>query len=241
MADTSSAGQSRWGKVADVSERDEELERDTAPQKKARALVKEVGAAVSTTLAPAADRAAQAVRTGARSVERALEDPTAAAASEILSQADLPEIAADDPLLALASRLDREADLHRGLAMRQMARAAWMDRLAAIASVVSLFGVVVLASIAAFRALFALGDALSASLLLGVAALLLFLGAFTAYRVTSKIRAAQLLSAREALARADLSEARLHRIAAVLALRQTDSEVYAATLRALEADTRAAG
>jgi hypothetical protein len=77
--------------------------------------------------------------------------------------------------------------------------------------------------------------------LLGVAALLLLLGAFTAYRVTSKIRAAQVLSAREALARADLSEARLHRLAAVLALRRADPEAYVATLRALEADMRTAG
>ncbi len=240
---TSAAKPSGWGKVPEVADSEDEeapnvvLSAAEKTKERARALAKDV----SGRLGPAAESAGRVMRTGVNSVERALADPTAEAASEILAQADLPEISAQDPLLSLALRLDREADLYRGVAMRQLARAAWMDRLGAIASVVCLVGVVVLASIAAFRALFALGDAISAIMLLGVAALLLLMGVFAVGRATSRIRGSQTQAAREALLRADLAEARLHRIAMVLALRESDEEAYNATLRVLEADTRSAG
>ncbi|MDI1450529.1 hypothetical protein [Polyangium sp. 6x1] len=240
MEETTSAGRGGWGKVASVEDGDVE---PSAPRIKDRAktMARDVGAAIEGRVAPAADRAARAVKSGAGTAMRALEDPTAAQASEILAQADLPSLAGDDPLAELAVRLDREADLHRGIAMRQHARAAWMDRLGAIGAVVALVGVVVLASIAGFRALFAPEGALLASLLLGVGALLLLLGAFSLGRATSRIRASQAQSAREALVRSDLSEARLHRVAALLALRQLDAEAFGRAVQDLERDTRASG
>ncbi|MDI1430885.1 hypothetical protein [Polyangium sorediatum] len=240
MEETTRAERGGWGKVATAEEGDAEPK---APRIKDRAktIARDVGAAIEGRVAPAADRAARAVKSGAGTALRALEDPTAAQASEILAQADLPEVVGEDPLAELAVRLDREADLHRGIAMRQHARAAWMDRLGAIGAVVALVGIVVLASIAGFRALFAPEGALLASLLLGVGALLLLLGVFALARATARIRAGQAQSAREALVRSDLAEARLHRVAALLALRQLDPEAFGRAVQDLERDTRAAG
>jgi len=239
MEETTSAKRSGWGKVARAEEDDAEPK--ARVKERARTIAEDVGAAIEERLAPAADRAAQAMKSGAGTALRALEDPTAKDASEIFAQADLPELAGEDPLAELALRLDREADLHRALALRQLARAAWMDRLGAIGAVVALLGIVVLASIAGFRALFAPDGAVFASILLGVGALLLLLGAFTVARATSRIRASQAQLAREMLARSDLAEARLHRMAALLALRDLDPEAFGATLRDLEKDMRAAG
>ncbi|MRG92759.1 hypothetical protein [Polyangium spumosum] len=237
MEETTSPRRAGWGKVAEVPESDAEPARRVMDR--GRTIARDVGAAIEGRVGPAADRAARAVKSGAGTALRALEDPTAAQVSEILAQADLPALAGEDPLSELALRLDREADLHRGIAMRQLARAAWMDRLGAIGVVVALVGIVVLASIAGFRALFAPDGALHVSLLLGVGALLLLLGASATFRATSRIRGSQAQSAREALARADLAEARLHRVAALLALRELDPEAYAATIRDLERDMRA--
>jgi hypothetical protein len=243
MAETASVKRGGWGKVAAVEpvedgENEVDVEQNGVEKRSARTIARDVGAAIEGRLAPAADRAARAMRTGAASVERALEDPTTSMASEIREQAELPELAGEDPLAELAVRLDREADLYRGMAMQQLARAPWMDRIGVIAAVVSLVGVAVLAAIAAFRALFAPDGAVFASMLLGVGAFLLLLGSWTTGRAAAKLRAGQAQSAREALARADLAEARLHRIAALLALRQADLEGYKAKLKELEADMR---
>ncbi|MDI3289472.1 hypothetical protein [Polyangium sp. 15x6] len=240
MEETTRAERGGWGKVAEVEGDDAEPK---APRIKDRAktLARDVGAAIEGRVAPAADRAAQAVKSGAGTALRALEDPTAFQVSEILAQSDLPTVSGEDPLADLAIRLDREADLHRGIALRQHARAAWMDRLGAIGAVVALVGIVVLAAIAGFRALFAPEGALFVSLLLGVGALLLLLGAFSLGRATARIRASQAQSAREALVRSDLAEARLHRIAALLALRQLDPEAFGKATQDLERDMRASG
>jgi hypothetical protein len=140
----------------------------------------------------------------------------------------------------LGIRLDREADFWRGLAMRELTRAAWMDRLSISSTVVLLVGVLILASIAAFRALVASDAAIHVTILLGVSALLLVLGAITIQRATTKVRQGQLEVARDALVRSDLAESRLHRLAALIEMRTSDPEGYRTALRELEADMRGA-
>jgi hypothetical protein len=218
----------------------ERQDSDVEPRKTARAVMGEVGTAVQNGLAPVASRMGDAVRSSVGSVERALDDPAKSLANEMVEQANLPEIEGEAPLVSLGIRLDREADFWRALAMRQLSRAAWMDRLSISSTVVLLVGVIVLASISAFRALFASDAAVQVTILLGVSALLLVIGAATIQRATAKVRQGQLDVTREALARSDLSEARLHRLAALIEMRTSDPEGYRTALRELEADMRGA-
>jgi len=220
--------------------RTERQDSEEEPKKTARAVIGEVGTAVQNGFAPVADRVGNAVRTGVGSVERALDDPATSQTNEVVEQANLPEISGDAPLVSLSVRLDREADFWRGVSMRQLSRAAWMDRLSISSNVVLLVGIVVLSAIAAFRAMFASDAALHVSALLGVAALLLVMGSMTIQRATAKIRQGQLEVMREALVRSDLAEARIHRLAALIEMRGSDPEEYRKALRELEGDMRGA-
>lgn len=217
-----------------------ESDPESKPQKTARTVIGNVGAAVQNGIGPVADRVGDAVRSGVGTVEKALDDPAKSLAAEMLEQAKLPEIAGEDSLASLGIRLDREADFWRGLALRQLSRAAWMERLSISSTVVLLIGVILLASIGAFRALVASDAAIHVSILLGASALLLVLGAITMQRATSKVRQGQLDVAREALERSDLSESRLHRLAALMEMRASDPEGYRKALHELESDMRGA-
>lgn len=200
------------------------------------------GTALKSEVAPLASRLGTAVERGVTTVGQALEDPADPKGSEVAAQEALPAIEAGAPLASLIIRLDREADLWRGVAMRQLTRAAWMDRIAMLGGVGTFIGLLVLAVIAAFRALFANTTGASGfgvAVLLGVGALLTGGGSFLLSRVSSRIRAGQIEIAREALARADLCELRLHRIGVVLELRSVDAESYKASLGQLESEIRA--
>jgi hypothetical protein len=204
--------------------------------------VKEVGAALQSGVAPVANRLDAAVDRGVSSVGRALEDPGGGLASEVLKQADLPELSADTPLASLGVRLDREADLWRGVAMRQLARASWMERISVSSTVIALVAVLILAAIAAFRALLTGGTGATGggvALLLCVGALLATAGCYLLSRVAWRIRHGQIEVAREALTRADLCELRLHRLAILLEVRVTDVDGYRASLKQLESELRA--
>jgi len=218
----------------------ERSESEGEPRKTARDVIGEVGAAVQNGISPVAGRVGDAVRSGVGSVERALDDPATSQANELVEKANLPEISGDAPLVSLSTRLDREADFWRGISMRQLSRAAWMDRLSISGNVVLLVGIIVLSAISAFRAMFASDAALHVSVLLGVAALLLVMGSITIQRATVKVRQGQLDVMREALARSDLSEARIHRLAALIEMRTSDPEGYRTALRELESDMRGA-
>ncbi|UQA62192.1 hypothetical protein [Polyangium aurulentum] len=236
MSSTSSAGRGGWGRRAAV---DEETPKNGASDSSVRARAAEVGAAIEGKISPVAERAARALESGMSTASRAFEDPaTSAMAAELVAEAELPELGGEDALASLAKRLDRESDLFRGIAMRQLARAAWMDRLGVTGSAVSLVGVVVLAAIAGFRALFAPDGAPLVAVLLGVGAALLLAGAMALGRTTARIRTGQSEAAREALGRADLAEARLHRVAALMEMRRADPERYRTALGELERDIR---
>lgn len=228
-----------WNRLPNMGQ-NESPEPESKPQNSARTVIGNVGAAVQNGIGPMADRVGDAVRSGVGSVEKALDDPAKSLAAEMLEQAKLPEIAGEDSLASLGIRLDREADFWRGLALRQLSRAAWMERLSISSTVVLLIGVILLASIGAFRALVASDAAIHVSILLGASALLLVLGAITMQRATSKVRQGQLDVARDALERSDLSESRLHRLAALMEMRASDPEGYRKALHELESDMRGA-
>lgn len=227
---TTSAG----SETATGSEPDATHDRD--PAARARAIAGEVGTAIRDGIAPVAGKVGAAVRSGMGSVGRALADPSEGAAAEISARADLPELEGEDPIKSIGVRLDREADLWRGAAMQQLARAAWMDRLAGMTTAVLLLGAAVLTAIAGFRALFATEHVGGAATLLAVGAGLLVVCTLAIGRLVSRVRQAQVGVAKDALARADRAEARLHQLAVLLELRAADREGYLAGLRALDLD-----
>jgi hypothetical protein len=185
-----------------------------------------------------ASRVGASVQAGLGKVERALDDPSAEIAGELREQADLPELVADSPLASLAVRLDREADLWRTVALRQQERSAWTGRLTIVGAMAALIGAIALAAIGGFRALLGGGVVGAPPLLLGVSAAILALGTLCTAFVLERSRRGQLEIARSALLRADLAEARLHRIAAVAELRTASPDRYADALAALERDVR---
>jgi len=241
MAQEESAGstQSSWSRPKAGPDGDDGAP-EAPPKRGARAIAKDVSAALSGGLSKGADHVGAAMRTGIGGLEHALADPAQTMSQELLKEADLPEISTNDPIGSIGVRLDREADLWRGVAMRQLARAAFLDRLAVVSTLVVLAGVILLAAIAGFRALFASTHADAVVVLLAVGAVLPMLGVVIVARAVERVRRSQLEVGREALGRADLAEVRLHRLAALLETRNADPEGYAAALRAFERDVRSA-
>ncbi len=201
----------------------------------------EMGGKVAANVRPVADAVSAGVKKGLGKVGDALRvDDAPVVSPELLTQADLPELGEGDPLLSLAKRLDREADFWRGVAMRQLGRAAWTERLGVSSSILLIVGGVVLASIAGFRALFATKGGDSTAMLVGVGLGVLLASAVAVSSIASRLRKGQLESVRDATNRADLAERRIHHIAMLLELRAAGREGYVAALADLESDVRKA-
>lgn len=199
----------------------------------------ELGAKMKANVMPAAGAAVAGMRAGLGKMGDALRgDDAGAVPAELLSQADLPELSQGDALASLALRLDREADFWRGVAMRQLARAAWTERLGVAGSLLLLIGGIVLAAIAAFRALFATAGGTATAMLLGVGLVVLVVAALAIGSLSSRLRRGQLEAVKEALVRTDLAEMRLHRVALLMELRGAGHDSYLAALSGLEADVR---
>lgn len=234
---------STWSRPP-IDERDGGEPESAPPGKlsEARERAAEIGERVKANVLPVAGAVGARVRAGFGKVGDALrEDDAGAIAAELFTQADLPELPPHgDALVALGRRLDREADFWRSVAMRQLARAAWMERLGVSGSVALLIGAVVLASIAGFRALFATKSGTWTAVLVGVGIAVLLLAALAVGRIASRLRQGQLEAGRDAMVRADLAEVRLHRVALLMELRNAGKDGFIAALSELEADVRSA-
>lgn len=201
----------------------------------------QLGGKAIASVSPVATAVGARVRAGLDKVGGALRaeaDEAAQMPAELLSQADLPELSQADALASLAKRLDSEADFWRAVAMRQLARAAWTERLGVTGSLLLLIGGVVLAAIAAFRALFATAGGSATAMLVGVGLAVLLVAAVAVGRLSSKLRQGQIEAVRDALSRADLAEMRLHRIAILMEMRTAARDGYVAALSGLEGDVR---
>ncbi len=223
-------------KPASKSALDEAREKVTEARDKAA----ELGGKAIANVRPVASAVGAGVRAGLGKVGSALRvDDAEAVPSELLTQADLPALSVEDPLVSLASRLDREADFWRGVAMRQLARAAWTERLGMTSSILLLVGGVVLAAIAAFRALVATkGSGNATAMLLGVGLAVLLVAALAVGGLVGRLRRGQMEAVKDATTRADLAELRIHRLALLMELRAAGREGYVAALSDLEADVR---
>jgi hypothetical protein len=145
--------------------------------------------------------------------------PTETDLQPLMSGVDLPELTGGDPIASLALRLDREADFWRGLALRSLVRVGWADRIAQGVGLLVVVGALALAVVAAVGALFG-ASATERSILVGAAMAMLAAGAGIVGWLTASMRRTHREIAREAFARADLAELRLHRVAVVIALAQ---------------------
>jgi hypothetical protein len=202
----------------------------------ALAAAEEKAKRVRAAVAQGAEEVARHLGKGIRSASRALDAPTGTAVEGLLSDSNLPELAGDDPIAELALRLDREADLWRNLALRNMARLAWADRIAQAVAVVAVACDIALAAVAAIAALFG-GDAAGGRfVLLGTAAAIVVAGALVVNKVSSGIRATQAELAHAALGRAEIAEAKLHRVGIALGWRKVDLARYQEALGRLEHD-----
>ncbi len=184
---------------------------------------------------PLAQDVGNTVQTGLSGVSRELGAPAGADVAALIAEANLPEVAPEDALSSLARRLDREADLWRNLALRELAHVAWANRIAHLASVATMIGVLALATVAALLAFFG-AAAPERSLLLAVGALVLVMGAGAALWLSSSVRKSQREVVRDALVRADLAELRLHRIAVAMAAMAATTDGARTALARLERD-----
>jgi hypothetical protein len=173
---------------------------------------------------------------GLREASHALAAPRGTDVEALLESTDLPGIEAQDALADLAARLDREADLWRNLAFRELANARWSARILQVVGVVMVVATLTLAGLAGFGGLF--GGSWERAALIGVGALVLAVGTGLVVAVQGLIRRSQRETLREALARADLAELRLHRVAIALAARHAAPETAGEVLARLERDAR---
>jgi len=192
------------------------------------------GAEVRRAIEHGASEVAAVIGRGMRRATELVGAPSASEVDSLVEGSDLPELGpGSDTLSALALRLDREADLWRALALKAMSRSAWADRTTHGASVVAAIGCVALAAIAGMQGLFG-GATWPKASMLGVGGLVLLIAALVVGGAGAAIRRGQREIARESLARADLAELRLHRVAVVLAVRKDDAGSYLEALRRLE-------
>jgi hypothetical protein len=238
---------SSWGKPDDDGDDPKPaaktaLEGAKDKAREARDKAAELGGKAFDNMRPVADAVGAGVRAGLGKMGDALRVGDAPMVpAELLAQTDLPELTSADPLMSLASRLDREADFWRGVAMRQLERAAWTERLGVTSSVLLLIGGVVLAAIAAFRALFATkGSGNATAMLLGVGLLVLLVAALAVGSLASRLRRGQMEAVKDAMNRADLAEVRIHRLGLLMELRSAGRDGYVAALSDLESDVRKA-
>jgi hypothetical protein len=173
------------------------------------------------------------LKRGLGDAKRALDAPRDAAVEALLDDTDLPELAEGDALGALAIRLDRESDLMRNLALRQMTRMAWSDRIAQTVAVFVALGGAALAVAAVLGALTNGDHAGRATLIVAAAAILVVTGGMVWIVARSGARRAA-EHAREAFARAQAAELRLERVAILLATRAADVKAYKAALARFE-------
>lgn len=171
------------------------------------------------------------LRRGLSGAKRALDAPSGTEVAELIEDTDLPEIGSDDdPLAALALRLDRESDLMRNVALREMTRMAWSDRIAQTVGIVGALGNVGLAVVAVLGALVGGEHAGGRALLLGTAAVIVLGGTIVAWVIARSGSRRAMDLAREALARAERTELRLERLAFLIATRTADPKSFKAML-----------
>ena len=169
---------------------------------------------------------------GLSEADAALAVPAGADLAPLLAAADLPELRQDGPLGSIGVRLDREADLLRSVALRELARSAWMERLMLIVVLATAAAEAVVATCAAISA--SLGAFEGRAGLFTLAATILAGSAAGVAVVVSRSRVAHRQIADDALSRARAIEDRLFRLAVAMEWRTAGPTLYQDALARLE-------
>lgn len=167
----------------------------------------------------------------------ALATPENADVAALLPAADLPDVASadDGPLGLLATRLDREADLFRAVALRELARIGWVERIAQTLVVVAAACELAVAVCAVLVAMFG-GVADGRMGLLLLAAFVVALAGGGASWSASRVRKAHAKTADDALRQARAVEDRLFRVALAMEWKGAGATLYQDALARLERD-----
>jgi len=172
---------------------------------------------------------------GLTEANAALTTPEGAELAPLLAATDLPELPTEGPLGSIGVRLDREADLLRNVALRELARVGWMERIGMMVIIGSVISEILVAGCAALSAM--VGGALEGRAgLFALAALILAGAAGGATFMMAKSRAAHRGLAAESLTRARKVEERLFRLALVMEWRAAGPVLYQDALARLERD-----
>jgi hypothetical protein len=165
----------------------------------------------------------------------ALAAPEAAELAPLFSQADLPNLAGAGPLGAISTRLDREADLFRSIALRELARIGWVERVTQSVVVVAAVCEIVIAACATAAALFG-GTLEGRAGLFFLAALVVATGAGVVLFSTARTRASHGKLADAALARAKAIEEKILRVGIAMEWRAAGDALFQDALARLERD-----
>ena len=166
----------------------------------------------------------------------ALATPDSADVTSLLASVDLPELASDGPLGQIALRLDREADLFRGVALRELARIGWVERIAQTMVVTAATCELAVAVVAVVLAVFG-GGAEGRLGLLALGAFIVGMAGVGVAASAARMRIAHTRLADDALARARALEERLFRVGLTMEWRSAGPTLYQDALARLERDT----
>jgi hypothetical protein len=156
----------------------------------------------------------------------ALVGPSEARVEDMLPATDLPEVPGEDSLARLSTRLDREADFFRALAVRELAAAAWVERLTFVGAIVLAMAAVGVAAALVFAVVIG-GENAGGRALLGVVALAaLAFGAASVALLGRGPRAARLGVARDALDRARDVESKIEGLTILFEWRRQSPTLY---------------
>lgn len=171
---------------------------------------------------------------GITEANAALTTPEGAELAPLLAATDLPELPSEGPLGSMGVRLDREADLLRNVALRELARVGWMERISLMVIIAAVVSEVAVAGCATLSAMIGSGEGRAG--LFALAALILAGAAGGTTFAIARSRAAHRALAAESLTRARKVEERIFRLALVMEWRAAGPELYQDALARLERD-----
>jgi hypothetical protein len=180
----------------------------------------------------AADVLEKKARRALATANAALAAPHDAELAPLLGATDLPELPQEGALGSLGIRLDREADLYRNVALRELGRVAWIDRVTLIVVIFAFLGEAALAAAAGFSAI--AGAIEGRGGLFALAALILAAGPAGMAAIVASSRRMHRELATEALERSRTIEGRIFQLAIAMEWRGTEAPLFQDALARLE-------
>lgn len=214
------------GKVSDAAERAKKLA--TELEEKAQ----DAAEALEETAHDAAGALGVKAQVALATANQALAAPEGADLAPLLGATDLPELPAEGALGSLGVRLDREADLYRNVALRELGRVAWIDRVTLTIVVFAFLGEAALAAAAGFSAI--VGAIEGRGGLFALAATILAVAPAGMAAIVASSRRMHRQLATEALERSRAIEERIFQLGLAMEWRATESSLFQDALARLE-------